>query len=825
MHKYPYSDFHELNLSYIMDLARESLGIHLEVVGKKLQLKNAAGEVISNVQISYAEMAETDEDGKPIEAYIFNAGVNGRSIVFTHGNNDTTVIPFPEDAITDKNGKDLTTYVARVDVSGNKLRITDGAGDAYTFTCPYANAAGKASTDENGKNITTYMASVSTVEDKLVFRDGDGVILAEITVPYATAAGTSEKAVKDVNGNAFVSDYGRNLVVDGNKIGIEAHDGTSLNKITVPFASLSTDATNAIKTVTISGDQLIFTTHGGTQTAITVPYSVRAQKDDLGNTIKTTYVANVTNDPVSGEISFLDAQGHEIVAIVPTVDSAVHDSLGNDITDYVKSIITSANSNFVTVTHGDNTVDSLTINYSTIAWKDTYGNAIGNTYCSLLTMGVDPQDGEPIVIGWNGETPKAEIFRLKVQAVSAQKDGLGNVISEFYGHSLDYDSTNDKVSLLDANGNVLSYINIDDAEGSIVENIVRDSNNKVESMDIDGTTYDFAHTLDDLEDTDLYDKLGGQALMYNHQNQLWEPKYPHDVYYIGINNNVDPATFNNEPLNISISKNSISQSDDILNEIFAYGDTAFTYVEIMNTTGPTGWQGPLKLACVTMEDDPANYSKIFTFQSDIREDANGLYLVEVKITWNYYTSTLTSVVGNRVNLASDDSLAIDVVYNPSTYHYDVQLTRNGTPFTDAQLPNGVKDLDDLDDVSVSSPSQGDVLVYNYTTHTWVNGSVPAPSPVSPVAQFTLYNSSATFDTLQPNVATVFNVVSGSSDAADFINGTKTMAQIENGGKKYFFGSTNGNGYVTVVKPQYQMQMLQIAPISGSTNTFNVTLLP
>lgn len=490
-HNYPYTDFHDLNLDYIMKLARESLGIHLEVVGDKLQLKNDLGDVISNVTISYATKAEQDKDGKDIEAYIYDAGVNGRAIVFTRGNNDTEVIPFPEDAITDKNGKDITSYVANVAFSGENLVVTYGDNTSYSFKCPYAI---KAQTDANGKDIETYMATVTVVGNALVFKDGAGVTLAEITVPYATTAGeaeVAEKARKDINGNAFVSDYGRNLIVDGNKIGIEAHDGTDLNKITVPFASLSTNATNAIQTVTVSGNNLLFTTYGGQQFTIQVPYSVKALNDDLGNPIKSTYVANVINNPITGEITFKDARGQDIVSITPVVDSAVHDSLGNDITDYVKSILTSPNSNFVTVTHGDNAVDTLTINYSTIAWKDTYGNAIGNTYCSLLTMGVDPQDGEPIVIGWNGETPKAEIFRLKVQAVSAQKDGLGNIITETYAVSLDYDSTDDKVSLINAEGNVISYINIDDATGSIIDNIVTDTDGNVESIDIDGVTYTF----------------------------------------------------------------------------------------------------------------------------------------------------------------------------------------------------------------------------------------------------------------------------------------------------------------------------------------------
>ena len=52
-------------------------------------------------------------------------------------------------------------------------------------------------------------------------------------------------------------------------------------------------ADNAIETITIQGDKVRFTTYGGTSTDITIPFATKAQKDDLGNIIKSTYIANV----------------------------------------------------------------------------------------------------------------------------------------------------------------------------------------------------------------------------------------------------------------------------------------------------------------------------------------------------------------------------------------------------------------------------------------------------------------------------------------------------------------------------------------------------
>ena len=657
-HKYPYTDFHELNLDYIMKLARESLGIHLEVVGNKLQLKNDAGDVISNVTISYATVAEKDKDGKNIEAYIYDAGQSGRSIVFTKGNNDTVVIPFPEDAITDKNGKDLTTYVSNISVDGDSVKVTLGNGTHYNFTVPFATKAEK---DGNGKSIDTYMANVSVVGQELVFKDGSNVTLASITVPYATTAGeaeVAEKARKDINGNSFVSDYGRNLIVDGNKIGIEAHDGTDLNKITVPFASLSTNATNAIQTVTISGNNILFTTYGGQVTSIEAPYAVKALKDDLGNTIKSSYVANVVNDSQTGEITFLDAQGHEIVSIVPTVDSAVHDNLGNDLTDYIKTILTSPNSNYVTVTHGDGTVDTLTINYSTIAWKDTYGNAIGNTYCSLLTMGVDPQDCEPIVIGWNGETPKAEIFRLKVQAVSAQKDGLGNVIHQYYGHSIVYNNSTGLLELKNSEGTTISYVTIDNSiKGYIVKST--STAGRVENINASNITCD-----------GVYDILNPSG----------------------------------SPLSISV--------DDVLYEMINHGAVVYSVITYSDGThggaiGPflcNPLDGIIDFSDVIAIVDPDNPTQYVTkYVSGFFTSSNNVWGI------NIITSNL-----------EDTGSVVDNIQTDSN-NYVTSLDVDGTTYS------FTNDLETLEDVDLTTPVDGDVLVYDGNANQWINYAIPTPS--------------------------------------------------------------------------------------------------
>ena len=448
-HEYPYTTyFHDIDK---MCHACHKAGYRLEVSGDYLKLIDGKGNVISNVQISYAEKALTDVDGTPIRAYILSAAAGESTLVFQHGDDSVTTItvPYATKAKEDVYGVDLTSYLKTVQVSGDKIHFTNGDGTSYELTMPYAI---KASKDENGKQIDTYAATLTTDGKELVLKDSlnrelarltvpyalrafadddgdpiestygndleegtttiklkakDGTLLDEITVPYAT------KALTDTDGNRFLSDYAEKIVVDGDgrRIGVEAHDGTRLATITVPFATLATDATNAIKTVQIVGDQLIFTTHGGVNYSITVPYAVKAQKDDNGNTIKTTYIANVDNDANTGALRFYDALGNIIVTLTPTVTQATRDNLGNVISDYIKSVVADPQSDYVVFTHGDGDTDTITVPYSLRAWKDSLGQPIQNTYLTLVT--IEPDEDDPTImdlVGWNGDIPKAKVF-------------------------------------------------------------------------------------------------------------------------------------------------------------------------------------------------------------------------------------------------------------------------------------------------------------------------------------------------------------------------------------------------------------------------------
>lgn len=505
IHDYPYTDFHELNLDYILKLCRETMGLHFEQSGKFLKLVNQAGEEVSKVIIAYAETALKDDLGNNINAYIIRGNVDGDNVVLTKGNGEviTLTIPYAVKAENDINNNPLTSYIKGLGVSGNKLLVTYGNGTTYSFTVPFATKAGS---DTNGKLITSYVAELSTGNDKLIIKDGDNNIIAELTIPYAEKAlsdvdgdeikstygktlfadvttislrakdGTTlstitvpyaVKALSDTEGNELLSAYGYNLAVNGNKVGIVAHNGTLLNEITIPFATLATDATNAIENVSISGDNVVFTTYGGESVRITVPYAVKALKDDLNNTLTHTYVANVSNDPDTGKITFYAQDGTVLAEMIPTFDKAIHDSYNNVIADYIKSIVTSPDNDYMLVTHGTGEAETITIHYATRAWKDTYNNIIGNTYIRRLACIVDEDTNHYSLVAYNGEL--SELFRIELRAYMAQVDENEKAITSYVaGVAVDVTDA-EIINITDGNGNVINTIQLNTTTENVSE--------------------------------------------------------------------------------------------------------------------------------------------------------------------------------------------------------------------------------------------------------------------------------------------------------------------------------------------------------------------
>ena len=541
-HDVPYTDFHELNLDFLLREFRKYGGLKLAVQGDKLVMLNDKDEVVSSVTISYATKALTDKNGRDITAYIYTVAGVGDTVVFTHGDGTTTslTVPYAEKAKYDITGHELEDYIYNVQVIGDKLRITHGDGTVVDITVPYAI---KASTDINDKPIDTYATTLAVDGNSVVLRDSMGRLLDSITVPYAT------KALQDVDGDAIKSTYGNSLQTGTTTVILKAKDGSVLSTITVPYATdaghadeadhatLATDATNAIETVTVSGDQIVFTTYGGVATSITAPYAVKAQKDDLGNTIKTTYVANVTQDSGSGVLTFWDSMGTEICHLTPIAGVALKDNYGNDIADFIKSIVVSQNSDYVTVTHGTGTTDTLTIHYSETAWKDTNGNVIKNFYISYLECIEDVEDGHYKIVAYNGDTPRAELFRFEVTAYSAQTDINGKDLTTYVA-DVSYNA-GQEIEVKDGNGNLLNTLrNALDDLSDVETNQLLTAGDLLGYDGTDWTNVELQVALDDLTDVtiDATSLADGDVITYDATADKWVNK-PSSVPNKDVNNN------------------------------------------------------------------------------------------------------------------------------------------------------------------------------------------------------------------------------------------------------------------------------------------------
>lgn len=424
-HEYPYTDFHELNLDWLMGELKKYTGLKLAVAGDKLSLVNDRGEVINSVTISYAEKALNDVDGNPIKSYIISAGTSGDYLLFTKGDGTATTItvPYASKAKYDIDNHEIEDYVYNVQVAGNKLRITKGDGTIAEITVPYATAA---TNDDAGNDIKTYACELEVDGDELVLRDRAGRQLDRITVPYAEEATHADNA--DEADHAVEADH----------------------------ATVATDATNAIESVAVDGDLIKFTTYGGTVYAITPNYAVKALKDDLGNTIKGTYFAGVALNTNTGAIEFLDAQGNVLDSIIPMAKKATNDSYNNLIADYIKTITVTDDSDYVTVTHGTGDVDTLQINYSNHAWKDTNENVIKNTYYKHCECVIDPNDHHFKIVAYNGDNPSAEIERFEVKAYMAQVD-INEKDLTSYVANVDYDAYK-QIKVTDGTGTTLNTL-------------------------------------------------------------------------------------------------------------------------------------------------------------------------------------------------------------------------------------------------------------------------------------------------------------------------------------------------------------------------------
>lgn len=298
-----------------------------------------------------------------------------------------------------------------LEISGNQLLLKTLDNTVISsVTIHYAEEAGHANTATSAINAnyansanTATTATTATSAGHALTADSATTAGTATTATSATTAGTATEAT-----HATTADTALN-----------ANNATHATNADYATTTGNVEhADKAIEAVSINGNNIKFTTYDNTSTEITVPFSTKASRDSSANYITQTYVANVVDN--EGVLEFKNAQGNTIVSITPSSQSATVDSYGNTIADFIKTIKASSDSNYVTVTHGTGSAETLTINFANTAWKDTNGNVIKNFYIGSLEIVKDEVTDHYNLVAYNGDTPKAELFRFEINAYKAQ---------------------------------------------------------------------------------------------------------------------------------------------------------------------------------------------------------------------------------------------------------------------------------------------------------------------------------------------------------------------------------------------------------------------
>ena len=329
-----------------------------------------------------------------------------------------------------------------LEISGNQLLLKTEAGNVISsVTIHYAEEAGHAATATSATSAASATNATNAQNATYATNAAHAVSADTATV----AASANQAASATTAASAASADY---ATTAGSAA--TATRATSAASADYAESTGSVDhAEKAIETVVSSGNNLIFTTYDGTQITITAPYSTKANRDNNGNVIASTYIAGVVDD--NGTLKFLDGNGNTVVSITPTSASAASDTYGNTIADFVKTITAPNDSNYITVSHGTGTAETLTVNYSNQAWKDTNGNVIKNTYIKELECVEDENDGHYKLVAYNGDDPQAELFRIELKAYSAQyADEAAHAVTADSATNADHATSADNATTADS---------------------------------------------------------------------------------------------------------------------------------------------------------------------------------------------------------------------------------------------------------------------------------------------------------------------------------------------------------------------------------------
>ena len=300
VNKYPYTDFHDVNLDYVIKLCRETQGLHLEVSGNNLLLKSADGTVVSCVDVSHAQQADlaalatrattADAATTAINAnYATTAGSASTADSATNAAHATTA----DTALTASTANSATNanHASAAEVATLAINATNAETATYAETTGSVEHASKAveKIENNGNYLRYTLGDGSTVD---------------VALQYA------QRASRDSSANYITQTYVANVVDDNGVLKFLNAQGGVIVSITPTVANATEDSygntiAEYIKALVVSdNNNYVTVNHGnGTSETITIPYSEKAWKDTNGNIIKNSYVKRleVVVDPNDGK--------------------------------------------------------------------------------------------------------------------------------------------------------------------------------------------------------------------------------------------------------------------------------------------------------------------------------------------------------------------------------------------------------------------------------------------------------------------------------------------------------------------------------------------
>lgn len=379
-----YTNFHEVNLDYIIKLVRENAGLHLDISGNQLLLKTLDGTTVSSVTIHYAEEAgHADTATTATNAtYATSASTATTATNATNASHALTA-----DSATTAGTATTATTATTASTATEASHATTADTALLANRATVADSATYAESTGSVEHASKAFEAVSANGLKTRFTKGDGTTV-DFNVPSAI------KADMDTQNNPIASTYIANVVDNDGTLDFKNALGNTIVSIT-PSATVATNDSynnliaDFIKNITVSSNSNYVTVNHGTGTADTlvIHYSETAWKDTNDNVIKNTYIKDlaVVEDDNSGHYNLVAYNGDnpqaelfrvELIAYRAQIaDEAAHATSAST-ADYATNAgtattaLTSTGSvssisttrNIITINNGDGTSSTINLN-------------------------------------------------------------------------------------------------------------------------------------------------------------------------------------------------------------------------------------------------------------------------------------------------------------------------------------------------------------------------------------------------------------------------------------------------------------------------------